>query len=101
MESWLDGWLTRPGWVQWDALAGLGDGQLDHAALRQASDLVDFLVDEYTKSINGMPRMQRALASVAQGRCDAQVLRSLWTCSYWHQRELKDCWNWGFSAPSG
>ena len=84
-----------------DALAGLGDGQLDHAALRQASDLVDFLVDEYTKSINGMPRMQRALASVAQGRCDAQVLRSLWTCSYWHQRELKDCWNWGFSAPSG
>lgn len=84
-----------------DALAGLGDGRLDHAALRQAGELVDFLVDEYTKSLDGMPRMQRALASVAQGRCDAQILRSLWTCSYWHQRELKDCSQWGFSARSG
>lgn len=87
-----------------DALACVSNGRLDQdaqMAMYQAGDLVDFFVDEYTKSLDGMPRMQRALASVAQGRCDAQVLRSLWTCAYWHQREFKNCVEWGFSARSG
>jgi hypothetical protein len=94
-----------------DALACVSDGRLEQAAapreydaqmaMYQAGDLVDFFVDEYAKSIDGMPRMQRALASVAQGRCDAQTLRSLWTCAYWHQREFKNCQQWGFSAHSG
>ena len=84
-----------------NALAGMGVDHVRAAALRGAGDLVDFLVDEYAKSLDGVPRMQRALASVAQGRCDAQILRALWTCAYWHQHEFKDCTQWGFAAASG
>ena len=78
-----------------DALAAGSDG------LRNAASTVDLLIDRYRDSLEGAPRMQRSLASVTQGRCDAQVLRALWTCAYWHQHEFKECARWGFAAASG
>lgn len=82
-----------------DALAGV-DAFAD-GTLREAAGLVDLLIDKYASSIAEAPRMQRARASVSQGRCDAQVLRALWTCAYWHQREFKECARWGFASASG
>jgi len=65
-----------------------------------AAALVQFLVDQYAVSLDGKPRMQRARAS-ASNWCDAQILRALWTCAYWHQHEFKNCAQWGFGATSG
>ena len=79
-----------------DALANVNDV----VDLRGAGDLVEFLVSQYAAALDGLPRMQRARAS-ATNWCDAQVLRALWTCAYWHRREFKDCESWGFAAASG
>jgi hypothetical protein len=64
-----------------------------------AAALVEFLVDQYAASLDGKPRMQKARAS-AKNWCDAQILRALWTCAYWHQHEFKDCAQWGFGSVS-
>ena len=79
-----------------DALANV----YDVVDLRGAGDLVEFLVSQYAAALDGLPRMQRARAS-ATNWCDAQVLRALWTCAYWHRQEFKDCESWGFAAASG
>ena len=78
-----------------DALAAGGD------ALRNAASTVDLLIDRYADSLEDAPRMKRSLASLSAGRCDAQVLRALWTCAYWHQHEFRECAQWGFAAASG
>ena len=52
----------------------------------------------YLEHIEDMPRMKLAKAN-ASNVCDAQVLRALWTCAYWHQNEFKNCEEWGFVAP--
>jgi len=68
--------------------------------VRRAVPTIKFLISEFADAIINMPRMQRAHASV-KGHCSAQVLRALWTCSYWHQKEFKNCIDWGFAAASG
>ena len=65
-----------------------------------ALSVVEFLLSKYGKALEGVPRMQKARASVAN-MCDAQLYRALWTCAYWHQREFKDCESWGFTSASG
>ena len=77
------------------ALAATTDG------LRDAISTVDLLIDRYADALEDAPRMKRSLASLSQGRCNAQVLRALWTCAYWHQHEFRECAQWGFSAASG
>ena len=69
--------------------------------LRDAASTVDLLIDRYADALEDAPRMQRSLASLSQGRGDAQVLRALWTCAYWHQHEFQACAQWGFAAASG
>jgi len=81
------------------ALAGVGADTATND-LRDASDLVKFFVESYAESLKRVPRMQRAQASVAN-MYDAQILRSLWTCAYWHQQEFKNCAAWGFSSTCG
>ena len=70
-------------------------------ALRNAVSTVDLLIDRYADSLEDAPRMKRALASVSEGRCNAQALRALWTCAYWHQHEFRECAQWGFASASG
>ena len=65
-----------------------------------ATEALEFFIEEYIQSIDGMPRMKKSQAS-AQKTCNAQLLRVLWTCAYWHLVEHKDCLNWGFVAASG
>lgn len=71
----------------------------DRATVLRAAPAVQFLIDEFANAILDMPRMQKAHAS-AKSACRAQVLRTLWTCSYWHQKEYKNCTDWGFVATS-
>ena len=59
----------------------------------------DFVV-RYAKSLEDVPRMKKAKDN-ASNYCQAQLYRALWTCSYWHQQELKDCSRWGFSSTCG
>lgn len=66
----------------------------------RASRAVEMVIHEYAKSLTNVPRMQKAKHN-ASSYCDAQVLRALWTCAYWHQREFKDCPAWGFPAECG
>ena len=61
---------------------------------------VKFVILEYAKSLQNVPRMQKAQHN-ASNHCEAQILRALWTCSYWHQREFCDCSAWGFASTSG
>ena len=61
----------------------------------KAYGAIETLIDEYAKSLTDVPRMQKAKDNASR-YCDAQVLRALWTCAYWHQREFKDCAAWGF-----
>jgi len=59
----------------------------------------DFVV-RYAASLEDVPRMKKAKDN-ASNYCQAQLYRALWTCSYWHQQELKDCSRWGFSSTCG
>jgi len=59
----------------------------------------DFVV-RYAASLEDVPRMKKAKDN-ASNYCQAQLYRALWTCSYWHQKELKDCSKWGFSSTCG
>ena len=63
----------------------------------QALLTTEFLISKYVESLESVPRMQKTKA-LASNYCDAQVLRALWTCAYWHQREFKDCSEWGFPS---
>ena len=71
----------------------------DRATVLRAAPAVSFLINEFADAIFEMPRMQKAHAS-AKSVCPAQVLRALWTCSYWHQKEYKNCTDWGFVPTS-
>lgn len=62
-----------------------------------ARSTVELLIAKYAESLEGVPRMKRAQSN-ASNYCDAQVLRALWTCAYWHQSEFKNCAQWGFAA---
>jgi hypothetical protein len=66
--------------------------------LRKTMQAVNAVLGEYLQHIEDMPRMKLAKAH-ASNVCDAQVLRVLWTCAYWHQREFKNCEEWGFVPP--
>ena len=72
----------------------------DRNQVVDAAPAVEFMINEFADAIIDMPRMRKAHASVS-GKCRAQVLRALWTCSYWHQKEFKNCLDWGFTAASG
>ncbi len=61
---------------------------------------VQHFVTKYVKSLDEVPRMQKAKHN-ASNYFDAQLYRALWTCSYWHQHEHKNCSEWGFSALCG
>ena len=65
----------------------------------KAYKAVKFMLREYLEHIEDMPRMKLAKVN-ASNVCDAQVLRALWTCAYWHQCEFKNCEEWGFVAPA-
>ena len=66
--------------------------------VHKAMQAVSCVLSEYLKHIEDKPRMKLAKAN-ASNVCDAQVLRALWTCAYWHQREFKNCEEWGFVGP--
>jgi len=64
----------------------------------QALLAMEDFVFRYVKALEGVPRMKRAKDN-ASNYCHAQLYRALWTCAYWHQREFKNCVEWGFVAP--
>ena len=64
----------------------------------KATSMVECVLEEYLKHIEKMPRMKMAKEN-ASNVCDAQKMRALWTCAYWHQCEFKNCEEWGFVAP--
>ena len=69
------------------------------ARSRRSCAVQDF-VFRYVQSLEDVPRMKKAKDN-ASNYCQAQLYRALWTCSYWHQQELKDCSRWGFSSTCG
>ena len=70
-----------------------------HGKIQALTALQTFILD-YCKSLEDMPRMKKVKDN-ASSYCDQQLYRVLWTCSYWHQQELKDCAQWGFSPCCG
>ncbi|MBN38145.1 MAG: hypothetical protein CMI29_06710 [Opitutae bacterium] len=82
-------------------LASVGALEVSSDEMLDAASTVDLLIDRYKDSLENAPRMKRALASVSRDRCDAHVLRALWTCAYWNQHEFRECAHWGFSAGNG
>jgi len=70
----------------------------DLPKVHKAMQAVSCVLSGYLEHIENMPRMKLAKAN-ASNVCDAQVLRALWTCAYWHQHEFKNCEEWGFVAP--
>ena len=73
--------------------------RLTSFTVRKAMQAVACVLREYLEHIKDMPRMKLAKAN-ASNVCDAQVLRALWTCAYWHQCEFRNCEEWGFVAPA-
>jgi hypothetical protein len=68
--------------------------------VREAYSAVVTMIKAYAKSLKDVPRMQKAKENASR-YCDAQVLRALWTCAYWHRREFKNCAAWGFPSACG
>ena len=66
--------------------------------VRKAMQAVSCVLRVYLEHVEDMPRMKLVKAS-ASNVCDAQVMRALWTCAYWHQHEFKNCEYWGFVGP--
>ncbi|MBG10245.1 MAG: hypothetical protein CMD92_03675 [Gammaproteobacteria bacterium] len=66
----------------------------------QALTALQTFILDYCKSLEGVPRMKKVKEN-ASSLCEQQLYRVLWTCSYWHQQELKDCTQWGFSSLCG
>lgn len=71
----------------------------DEAVVRKALPALGVVLEAYADDIATKPRMKRSHAS-ASNYCDAQVLRALWTVSYWCGREFRDCSAWGFASES-
>jgi len=71
----------------------------DEAVVREAKSAINTVLKAYADDIANKPRMKRSHAS-ASNYCDAQVLRALWTVSYWYGREFLDCADWGFASES-
>jgi hypothetical protein len=71
----------------------------EQATVREAKPAIDTVLKAYAEDIATKPRMKRSHAS-ASNYCDAQVLRALWTVSYWCGREFLDCADWGFASES-
>jgi len=71
----------------------------DEAGVREATPAINTVLKAYADDIANKPRMKRSHAS-ASNYCDAQVLRALWTVSYWYGREFLDCADWGFASES-
>ena len=83
--------------------------QLDHMALLFAEErpakvgalqALQRFVSKYVKALADVPRMKKAMHN-ASNHCQAQLYRALWTCSYWHQVEMRDCGAWGFASVCG
>ena len=70
----------------------------NRSKVHKAMNAVSCVLSEYLKYIEDKPRMKLAKEN-ASNVCDAQVLRALWTCAYWHQYEFKNCEEWGFVGP--
>lgn len=66
----------------------------------QALTTLNTFILDYCKSLEDVPRMKKVKEN-ASSLCQQQLYRVLWTCSYWHQVELKNCAQWGFSSPCG
>ena len=66
----------------------------------QALTALQMFILYYLKSLEDQPRMRKTKEN-ASAHCQQQLYRVLWTCSYWHQQELKDCAKWGFSPLCG
>ena len=66
----------------------------------QALTALQMFILYYLKSLDDQPRMKKVKEN-ASAHCQQQLYRVLWTCSYWHQQELKDCAQWGFSPRCG
>ena len=83
---------TRP--KDLDAMARLFETER-HGKIQALTALQMFIL-YYLKSLEDQPRMKKVKEN-ASAHCQQQLYRVLWTCSYWHQQELKDCSQWGFS----
>ena len=66
----------------------------------QALTALQTFILDYCKSLEDVPRMKKVKEN-ASSLCEKQLYRVLWTCSYWHQMELKNCAQWGFSSVCG
>jgi hypothetical protein len=66
----------------------------------EAWGILKKFIQDYLASLQDVPRMKRAQEN-ASAHSEQQLMRVLWTCSYWHQQELKDCAAWGFTPPCG
>ena len=66
----------------------------------QALTALQMFILYYLKSLEDQPRMRKTKEN-ASAHCQQQLYRVLWTCSYWHQVELKNCAQWGFSRVCG
>ncbi len=87
---------TRP--KDLDAMARLFETER-FGKIQALTALRTFILD-YCKSLEDVPRMKRVKEN-ASSLCEQQLYRVLWTCSYWHQVELKNCAQWGFSSLCG
>jgi hypothetical protein len=87
---------TRP--KDLDAMARLFETER-FGKIQALTALQTFILD-YCKSLEGVPRMKKVKEN-ASSLCEQQLYRVLWTCSYWHQVELKNCAQWGFSSVCG
>ena len=84
---------TRP--KDLDAMARLFETER-FGKIQALTALQTFILD-YCKSLEDVPRMKKVKEN-ASSLCEQQLYRVLWTCSYWHQVELKNCAQWGFSS---
>ena len=66
----------------------------------EAWPILKKFIQDYLTSLKTIPRMKRAKEN-ASAHSEQQLMRVLWTCSYWHQQELKDCAAWGFTPLCG
>ena len=68
----------------------------DAHELHKGADALQQVLNSYQESLIGQPRMQRATDKASKAT-QGQMLRVLWTASYWCGYEYTDTLNWGFS----
>ena len=78
----------------------MGQFETEPGGNLSAYGAINAFAKNYIQSLEGVPRMKKAKEN-ASTYCNQQLRRVLWTCSYWHQVELKDCNRWGFSPHCG